>query len=273
MFDGQHVVGGDHQAGDPHLLVDATGHHRLVDTLIRPADEVAIEIHIQIVDGLDIGQGLIDEDIVHIEGMFGQFQRAVPEQLGAVDHRVHEQILGGAEVADLIPGENAADGEHIFVVHRLAGVVLHVLVDVVGHHHVHRGGHMGELAQLGHDGVQSVLVQPVVRVHHLIIYAPGVADALVDALAVAAVFLVDGPDDVGVLGGPRIALGRSVVFGGAVVHQNDLDVLACGQQRLHAVVHVGGGVVAGDGKCNDLIHGIVLPLPCYDMPFQQKVSR
>ena len=65
---------------------------------------------------------------------------------------------------------------------------------------------------------------------------PGVPDALVDPLAVAAVLLVDGPDDIGVLLGIAVADGGGVVLGGAVVHQNDLDVVAPLEQGLHTVV-------------------------------------
>ena len=206
-------MGIDHVAGDPHLLVDAPGHHRLVDALVRPADEVAVQIQIHIVQRFYIGQWLVDKDVVHVEGVLGEFQAAVPQQLGAVDDRVHQQILGGAEAADGVPGDDLVGGKHVFVAHYLLGVVLHVLIDVVGDEQVHRSGHGGELPQLGHHLAQGVRVQPVVGVHHLVVKAPGVADALIDPFAVAAVLLVDGPDDVRVFCGPCVALGGGVVFG------------------------------------------------------------
>ena len=37
--------------------------------------------------------GHIDKHIVHIEGVPGQIQAAVPQQLGAVDHRVHQYYI------------------------------------------------------------------------------------------------------------------------------------------------------------------------------------
>ena len=247
-------MGVDHMLGHPHLLVDASGHHRLVDALIRPADEVAVQVQIHIIQRLDVGQGLIDKDVVHIEGMAGKLQAAVPQQLGAVDNRVHQQVLRGAEAADGVPGDDLVGGEYVFIPHHLLGIVLHVLIDVVGDEHVHRGGHGGELPQLGHHLAQGVRVQPVVGVHHLIIQAPGVADALIDPFAVAAVLLMDGPDDVRVLCGPFVALGGGVVFGGTVVHQDDLRVLPGGEQGFDAMVHIGRGIVAGDGEGDNFIH-------------------
>ena len=43
------VVGVDHLIGDPQLLVHPGDHHLLVDGLVGPADEVAVQVHIQVV--------------------------------------------------------------------------------------------------------------------------------------------------------------------------------------------------------------------------------
>ena len=167
---------------------------------------------------------------------------------------MHQQILGGAEAPDLLPAEYPVAGKHIAVVHHPLGVVLHMLIDVVAHQHIHQLAVPHELTQLVQGLLQSGHVHPVIGVHHLVVDAPGVPDTLIDSLAVAAVLLVDGPDDIGVLLGIAVADGGGVVFGGAVVHQNDLDVVAPLEQRLHTVVHIGRRVVAGDGKGDQLIH-------------------
>ena len=74
--------------------------------------------------------------------------------------------------------------------------------------------------------------------------------SLVDTLAMAAVGLVNGPDDIGVLLGISVTDGWSVVFGRAVVYQNDFNVLSAAQQRVHAFFHIGGAVIAGHRKSN-----------------------
>ena len=101
--------------------------------------------------------------------------------------------------------------------------------------------------------MERFLVQPVIGIHHLVIDPGGVAQALVDPFAVAAVLLVDDLNDIGVLRGVAVADGGGVILGGAVVHQDDLNVAAAGQQGADTLVHVVGGVVAGNGKGDELL--------------------
>ena len=86
-------------------------------------------------------------------------------------------------------------------------------------------------------------------------------EGLHDGGAVASVLLVDGLDDAGVTLGPGVGLGGRVVLLGPVVDDDDLDVLGVAgslEDGLDAVVHVVGGVVAGDAKRDYLVH--VVPL-------------
>ena len=80
--------------------------------------------------------------------MLGQLQVAVPQQLGAVDDRMHQQVLGGAEAADLVPAKHLIPGKYIAVIHDPLGVGLGVLVDIVADHHVHQLVIPDKLAQL-----------------------------------------------------------------------------------------------------------------------------
>ena len=82
-----------------------------------------------------------------------------------------------------------------------------MLVHIVADHHVRRGAAGHQSGQAGQNLFQGVGVQPVVAVHYLIVQAGGVADALIDALTVAAVLLMDGLDDGGIFGGVLVADG------------------------------------------------------------------
>ena len=82
----------DHVPGDPQLLVHTADHHALVHALVCAADEVAVQIQIHIVHALDIGQGLVHKDVVHIEGVLGQHHAALTQHLGAVHDRVHQPV-------------------------------------------------------------------------------------------------------------------------------------------------------------------------------------
>ena len=68
------VVVAQHETGYQKLLVDAADHNLLVDGLILFANEIAVEVYIQVVEGLHIRQRLEYENIIHIEGMLRQLQ-------------------------------------------------------------------------------------------------------------------------------------------------------------------------------------------------------
>ena len=72
-------------------------------------------------------------------------------------------------------------------------------------------------------------------------------ETLVDALAVAAVFLVDDPNDIGVLGGIGVGNGAGTV-GGAVVNNDDLHAIPAGQQGIQTDMHIVCGIITGNGK-------------------------
>ena len=244
---GVDIHGLHHNAGDAQLLVDALDHVLLVDTLVIAADEVAVEVQVEVVDGLDLGQRLVDEDVIHIEGVLGQHHAGLTQHLGAVDDAVHQDVLVRRKVADLAPLKDAALRQDAGIIHDIACVISHMLVHIVGHDQIDRlfGGSLG--AQHIHNLGQGVTVQPVVRIDHLKVHAGGVADALVDTLAVAAVLLMDHADDGGVLFGVGIGDFAGVILG-AVIHQDDFGFLAGGQQCLDAVVHISGRIVARHGK-------------------------
>ena len=192
--------------------------------------------------------------------MLGQHHAALAQHLGAVHDRVHQQVLIRAEVPDVHPVKQALLREHVGVAHGMAGAVLHMLVHIVADHQIRRGAAFHQRGQALQHLFQGVGVQPVVAVHYLVVQAGGVADALIDALAVAAVLLMDGLDDSGVLCGVLVADGGGIILDRAVVHQNDLGLLACGQQRFDAVTHIGCGIVAGYGKGDKfLLHIINAP--------------
>ena len=88
-----------------------------------------------------------------------------------------------------------------------------MLIDIVGHHQIKRLLVVEVGAQLGQDLLQGIGVEPVVGVDDLEVDAGGIADALVDALAVAAVLLMNDADDGGVLFGVGVGNFAGVVLG------------------------------------------------------------
>ena len=146
-------------------------------------------------------------------------------------------------MADLVPAKDAALRQHAGVVDGVVRAVGSVLVDVVRDEQVHALARLYRLTKAVEKGGERVAVEPVVGVDDLVVDAVGALEALEDRHAMAAVLLVDGLDDARVALLPGVGLGGSVILGGAVVHDHDLDVVGiCRalQDRLDAVVHVVG---------------------------------
>ena len=88
---------GHHELVDFQGLINALDHDGLLNRLILTANEVVIEVFIDVVHGFDASEGNIDIQLVHIECVLWQVQPAVPKELRAVDHGVHQQILPQGE--------------------------------------------------------------------------------------------------------------------------------------------------------------------------------
>ena len=255
----------DHQLGHAQLLVNTLDHDLLVDALVLSADEVAVEVEVHIIQLFAVRQRQINKDVIHIERVLGQAQAAGAQDLGAVDDAVHQDVLAGRKAADVRPGKQAVGGQHAGVAHRVAGVVHRMLIDIIAQQQVDRLRHGGKLAQFFHDTGKRFAVEPVVRIDDLEVKPLRVADALVDALAMAAVLLVDHADDVGIFFGPGVGNGAGLVLG-TIVHQDDLGFGPGGQQRFDAAVHIGRRVIAGHGEC-DQFHG------CASLLFASMAAR
>ena len=151
-----------HDLCDPDLLIHPLDHHLLVDALILTPDKIAIEILVHIVHGLDVWQRLIDKNIIDIEGVLWKFHPCGTKQLCAINGGVHQKILRLTEFSYILPAENVSLREHVLIVHRMAGVILHMLIDIIADHQIQRCPRRVELAQLVHDAAQRIGIQPVI---------------------------------------------------------------------------------------------------------------
>ena len=234
----------DHEARDAKLLVDTPHHDALVHALVVAPDEVTVHIDIEVAHGIDERQRHVHEDVVHVKAVLGKLQAGFAEQLGAIDGRVHEQVLALTEVLHVLPAELLLGRKHIEVAHHRARALVHLLVDVVADDKVGCMIALELRAKIGHDLAHRVLIEPVIGVYDLEVQPLGGGKAGVHGSAVPPVFLMDGTNDarVGLL--PSVSLLGGVVFCRTVVDDDNLDVVTAGQKRLDAFVHVGGGVVA-----------------------------
>ena len=157
---------------------------------------------------------------------------------------MHEQVLALAKMLHVLPAELFLGRKHVEVSHHRTRALVHLLVDVVANDEIGRMIALELRAKIGHDLAHRVLIEPVIGVYDLEVQPLGGSEASVHGSTMAPVFLMDGTNDarVGLL--PSISLLGGVVFGRAVVNDDDLDVVTAGQKRLDTFVHVDGGIVA-----------------------------
>ena len=240
------MVGLEAELGGLELMGIALFHHVLLYALPGAADVIAVQVEVHVVHALYVPEVAVDHVVVLVEGVLRHIQPRLAQQRGAEGAGVDHQDLVDAEGPRLRPGEDAVFRKGVGEIDGAVTLAVGVLVIVIRHEEVD--------AALSVDFLQRVeeareVAEPVVAVHGLEILAGSMAQALVDALAVAAVFLVYGLDDRGVFCGVSVRDLAGAVLR-AVVDDDDLDALAAREQAVEALFHVVLGVVAGhpDGQ-------------------------
>ena len=188
-------VGIYHQFIYTELLVDSADHNCLVYGLVITTDKVTVEIGVQIVHVLYIRQRIKGKNIIYVESMLRQGQVALKEQLGAVDHGVHEKIFSLWHMTNLIPGEDLIHWQAVTVLHNLLAGSALFLVYKVTDEKVNCFGALYQLFQSFQDLFVGFFIYPVITVYNLEIEALGIVDASVYGAAVAKVWLMNGADN------------------------------------------------------------------------------
>ena len=189
----------DHDAVDTRLLVQSFDHDILMNRLVFPADEIIIEVDIQIIHPLNIGKRIEHIDIIDIESVLGQLQSAVTQHLCAKDHRVHQDIFADREAVCLLPGKDPADRQTPPVFHDLVAVLVLLIIDKITDQQIQRLLLSGKAAQNIKNTLESTCADLVIAVNDLEIKSLRVLDSGVDRSSMSLVGLVDGPDNSGML--------------------------------------------------------------------------
>ena len=123
-----------------------TREHGVVHGLVLTPNEVAVEVHVQVVEVVAPGERHVGVDVVDIERVSRHLEVGRAQRLGAVRERMHEQVLRLLEVTNVAPGKDAAHRQHVTVVDHVLGAVLDVLVHVIGDHKVAAVAHLMKTA-------------------------------------------------------------------------------------------------------------------------------
>ena len=253
VFNPIRVYAAEHDAVDAKLLIQAAQHDRFVDRLVRPADAVVVQIHIQIIQRLHLCHRDIGIDVIHIKGMFGKRQTAVFHKLGTVGDGVHQKIGSRVKAADLIPGDYPSGRDGAAVGDQFPFSVLTVVVQIVGDDEIRTASGALHLLQRVQKLFQRLFLYPVVRIHHLEKHPLRLMQAGHHRRAMTAVFPVDRPDQTGITGSVFLRDVQGLI-GGTVVHNQQLQPLAAFQQAFHGPGHVRLRIVARDGNRQKFFH-------------------
>ena len=110
-----------------------------MDGLVLAADEIIIEIDIQIIHAVHIREGVEDINVVHVEGVLRQLQAALPEHLRPEDDRVHQDVFTDREAVGLVPGKDPAHRQTLAVLHDRVTVLVLLVVDEIADEKIQRG--------------------------------------------------------------------------------------------------------------------------------------
>ena len=220
----------------------ALGQSGRLHRLIRPADPVTVKVCVEIVHFPHIGYRLIDHQVVLIENMFGKRLLPFTHDLGAESAGMDGEHLVYPEGFGILPCEDTVLRQHGGIVDGAIPVAVGMDVVVVCHYHIHAALPLAFLKSVQKFG--EIGAEGVVAVHDLEIGAGGVLQSLIDALTVAAVFLMNDPHNVREF--PGIFVGDfSGVILGAVINNDDLHPVSPGQEALDALLHIVLRIVAG----------------------------
>ena len=137
----------DHDTVDLQLLIDTADHDLFIDGLIAAADKIAVEIHIQVIQVLHVGQRVIYENVIHIEGVLRKLQSTFPQQLGPVNDRMHQDILALVQEFHIIPGKDLILGKRGTVAHDFFMLGTLFFIDEIADEHIHHRLCAGQLLQ------------------------------------------------------------------------------------------------------------------------------
>ena len=154
-----------------------------------------------------------------------------------------EQLME-MEMSRIRPAENPVLRQSIGIADGAVGALVGMLIVVIGDEEIHTSAVFALLQRI--QETDKITADPVVTVHYLEILSLSVLQPLIDARAMAAVFLVYSGDDPGV----GICIPICNCTGGicgAIVNHDDLNPAAAAKQALDALFHIILGIVARDG--------------------------
>lgn len=193
--------------------------------LAFPSNQVLIKGDWEISDRLGVGHWGVHEIVVFVADMLRERDLGGPEDFGPIHRGMQGQIASIGEFAEIAPAADVALFEEIGVMDNLITVVPALPIDIIREIEI---GQRNPGTDVLKQFAQGLGVDPIVAVDHLEVKALGDLEGIIDAFAMAAVWLVDTMDE----GGIRRLIGigdRPSLVRRAVIDDEDFDILPAGQ--------------------------------------------
>ena len=228
---------------DKYLMRIALHHSRFLNGLIRSAYPITVEIVWEIVHFFNTGKAFADHKVVLIEHF--SWQGIVP---GFQKLRFKGAGMDGEHLIDLkslcvLPLKNAVLGQNARIIY--GSVAYSVGVDVIVISHREIDAARGITFFKGIEKGRKILTYLIIAINDLEIFSACVLNALIYALTVTAVLLMNDSYDIGMLflifiGDPAGSIR------GSVVDDYDLNAISARKQTVDAISHIILRIIAGN---------------------------
>ena len=197
LLDTVKVASPEASLGHQKMMSISLHHRSLLHGLVGTAYPISIKVGVHIIHSLYVLDNTVNHKVVLIENMLWQRLGATAHKLGAECAGMNCQKLMHKEAPCISPGENSVGGQNALVADRTVANAVYMYVIIVGYGKVYTALPLAPFKVI--EEAYEILAHSVVRVNHLEILTRSVNKALVDALAVTAILLVNHPDYVWII--------------------------------------------------------------------------
>ncbi len=188
-----------------------------------------------VINRLHIRQRAVRKQIIHIKCMLRQNHARLAQNLRPIDQRMHYQILCRAERSDLIPCTNLFLWKNILKMNRLFCSLIQMIVCIIANQQIRTKSRVTPPRYLFQKRPVGILLQPVIRIHHLKIHSRGKRKPPVDTRTMPAVLLVHHSHNPRILSGILLC-NVSCTVCRTVIDNDNLHIFPANDQRVQTAL-------------------------------------
>lgn len=161
------------------LMAVAAGQNAILDGLALPADGIAVQITIHVIELLHVLEVSVDVVVIFIKGVLRQRDAGSAQKLCAEGTGVDHQDLIHPEPAHLVPAEDGFPGEGVGKADGSVALSIGMDIAVVGQEQVYPAPGLAGFQRI--QKCRKIAAQGIIAVHTLEVFSSGQGHAPVDA--------------------------------------------------------------------------------------------